>query len=71
MSASNDPKPIFLRLPDVQRVLGIGRSTVYNNLAADPTFPRPVKLGKRAVGWRRTEIEAWAEQLQPSSGLGG
>jgi len=24
-------------------------------------FPAPVKLGARAVGWRRSDIEAWLE----------
>lgn len=53
-------EPIFLRLPDVTAVLGLGRSTVYALLKTDPDFPRPVNLGSRAVAWRRSEIEEWA-----------
>ena len=53
-------KPIFLRLPEVQAVLGIGRTSVYRLLQEDSTFPKAVRLGKRAVAWRRAEIEEWA-----------
>ncbi|GHU34848.1 Mu phage lytic protein AlpA [Betaproteobacteria bacterium] len=33
----------------------------------DPTFPRPIKLGARAVGWIESEIDAWLNaQIQKS-----
>ena len=47
----------FLRLPDVQRRTGKSRSTIYAGIA-DGSFPKPVKLGPRAVGWIEAEIEA-------------
>jgi prophage regulatory protein len=43
--------PQMLRLPAVLKVTGLGRSTVYR-MVAEHTFPAPVKLAKRAVGWR-------------------
>lgn len=51
---------VFLRLQAVIRVTGLSRSTLYR-LIADEQFPRPVRLGPRAVAWRRTDIEAWGE----------
>ncbi len=51
---------VFLRLQAVIRVTGLSRSTLYR-LIADQRFPRPVRLGPRAVAWRRTDIEAWGE----------
>ena len=53
------PAPYLLRLPAVLRTTGLGRSTLYK-LVAEQAFPPPVKLSKRAVGWRQTEVEAWA-----------
>lgn len=47
----------FLRLPEVKQRTGLGRSTIYET----PGFPKPVKLGARAVGWLDTELEAWIE----------
>ncbi len=50
----------ILRLPQVQEVCGVGRSTLYDWINAGK-FPKPVKLGVRAVGWAETEIDAWLE----------
>ena len=48
----------FLRLGDVLEKTGLGRSTVYR-MVAERTFPAPVKLAKRAVGWRRDDVQQW------------
>ena len=50
--------PQLLRLPAVLRVTGLARSTVYR-MVAEHTFPAPVKLAKRAVGWRHDDVRAW------------
>lgn len=47
----------LLRLPDVLSRTGLSRSTLY----ADPTFPKSVKVGQRAVAWAESEIDAWIE----------
>jgi prophage regulatory protein len=48
----------FLRLPSVIRRTGLGRSTIYR-MVAKQTFPSPVRLGGRAVGWRRSDLDRW------------
>lgn len=48
------------RRPEVERITGLSRSTLYA-MMADGSFPKPVKLGKRAVGWREVDIAAWLE----------
>ena len=48
----------ILRLPDVKERTGLSRSSIYK-LVAEGTFPRPVHLGPRAVGWVESEIEDW------------
>ena len=50
--------PEIYRLPAVVAACGISRSTIYEMIRRDE-FPAPVKLGVRAVGWRRSDIEAW------------
>ncbi len=47
----------FLKLPEVQARTGKSRSTIYQGIN-DGTFPKPIKLGPRAVGWIEAEIEA-------------
>jgi len=55
-----DVVAVLLRLPAVMQVTGLSRSTLYR-LIADEQFPRPVRLGLRAVAWRRSDVEAWSE----------
>ena len=57
---AGDLPVVFLRLRAVIRVTGLSRSTLYR-LIANKQFPRPVRLGPRAVAWRRTDVEAWGE----------
>jgi len=48
----------IIRLPEVMRLVGLGKSTIYEMIAKG-TFPRPVSLGSRAVGWKAGDIWAW------------
>lgn len=50
----------ILRRDEVEARCGIKRSTIYGWMAAG-RFPRPVRLGERAVGWREHDIAAWLE----------
>lgn len=47
-----------LRRKQVEQVVGLSRSTIYQRMR-DGTFPKPVPLGGRAVGWRTSDIEAF------------
>ena len=49
------------RRPAVEAKTGLSRSTIYEKIK-DGTFPKPVKLGPRAVGWFDSEIDAWLEE---------
>ncbi len=51
--------PELYSLRDVCAVLGVGRSTVYHLIAHDPSFPTRIQIARRAIRWRRTEIEQW------------
>ena len=51
----------IVRLPDVQARTGLSRSTIYVRVAAG-SFPKPVHLGARAVGWIESEVDAWIRQ---------
>ena len=48
----------ILRLPAVKARTGLSRSTIYLR-ASEGTFPKPVSLGARAVGWLQSEIDDW------------
>lgn len=50
----------ILRRPEVQTRTGLSRSTIYA-MIAEGTFPKPIRLGKRAVGWPESTISDWLE----------
>ena len=56
----------LLKLPDVLRLTGLSRSTVYRKLK-EGDFPRPVQLGKRAVAWRESDLIDWIDGRPPTS----
>ena len=49
------------RLPAVKAITGLSRSTIYLRIA-EGTFPKPVSLGGRAVGWLEAEIQDWLQR---------
>jgi len=51
----------ILRLPVVKSRTGLSRSTIYLRVSQG-TFPKPVCLGGRAVGWVEAEIQVWLER---------
>lgn len=48
----------IFRLQDVITTTGLSRSTVYKFIK-EGTFPKPVSLGDRCVGWVDSEVHDW------------
>jgi len=44
---------------------GLCNSTLYYFIA-EGKFPKPVKLGKRTVAWKKSEIDEWIESREYS-----
>ena len=67
---ANKPSHLtIIRRKQVEARTGLSRSSIYAKLRHnpkrpndyDPSFPKPVGVGSRAVGWVESEIEAWIE----------
>ena len=65
----------ILRRKQVEARTGLKCSTIYARISHnpnrpgdyDPTFPKPISLGAKAVGWIEAEIDAWlAAQVEKS-----
>ena len=52
----------ILRRPKVSDRTGKSRSTIYAEMA-EGKFPRPVRIGPRAVGWVESEIDEYVAAL--------
>lgn len=63
---------VILRRKQVEARTGLSRSTLYAKIKPgsdqfDPTFPKPVSLGAKAVGWIEHEVTAWlSAQIEKS-----
>ena len=51
----------LLRLPAVMERCALGRSSIYAGVRSG-TFPAPVRLSARAVGFREDEIDRWVSE---------
>ena len=51
----------ILRLPAVKARTGLSRSTIYLRIS-EGSFPKPISLGSRAVGWIEAEVNDWLNQ---------
>ena len=60
MTATQQHPRSILRLPDLERAVGLSRATIYAKVKAGE-FPRPIELGARAVGWRSDEVATWLD----------
>lgn len=57
----------ILRAAQAGAKTGIARSGLYartnpDSQQYDPTFPLPIKIGPRSVGWIGEELDAWIER---------
>lgn len=55
---SNDP---LLRIAEVRSMTRRSTSRIYADMSAN-VFPRPIRIGARAVAWRESELVAWLAQ---------
>lgn len=56
----------LLRRREVENRTGLSRSTIYLWMS-DGLFPKPRKIGPRAVAWRESDIQEWIEQRPEGS----
>lgn len=59
----------IIRRPEVERRTQLSTSTLYRLMGAG-MFPKPVKLGPRAVGWLEADINKWVDSRPPSDAIG-
>ena len=58
----------LIRRGELQQITGLSRSTIYDRMNPrstrfDEDFPRPVKIGKSAVGWVLAEVADYVSNL--------
>ena len=52
------PTTRLLKRKEVETLVGLSRSAIYAAMARG-NFPRPLRVGQRAVRWSEADIESW------------
>jgi prophage regulatory protein len=66
MKTSNHIPPRILRMPLLRQKVGLCKASIYNRIK-DGTFPKPMSLGGKSVGWLESDIDAWIEQCRAAA----
>ena len=56
-------RPELLRSQEVMALTGIGSATQLLRLRKEGLFPPAVRIGKREIAWRRSDIDKWIAAL--------
>ncbi len=49
----------IVSIVDAAKVINVSRATLRRLLKADQSFPRPLRIGQRRIGWRTDELSQW------------
>ena len=58
----------LLRRHQVEAQIGLSRSSIYAAMLRGE-FPRPVKIGRRAVAWPKSIIDEWIRIRKAEAGI--
>ena len=59
----------LLRRDEVEDLVGLATTSIYRLMRAG-SFPEPLRIGARAVRWRRSDLESWLAGRPYSHGDG-
>lgn len=66
MTIAAPSAPTIIRRRQVEARTGLARSTIYERVKSG-SFPAPISLGAKAVGWVESEVDAWlTRQIETS-----
>lgn len=52
----------YLRVKDIQTMLGVSKSTIYRWMD-ERSFPAPIKFSAKAVRWKSDDIDQWIDHV--------
>ena len=59
----------LLTRPEVEALVRLRKSALYRLLRSpDSGFPLPLKIGPKAIRWRRSEVLSWLESRPRAEG---
>ena len=67
MENQKDFNERLIRLPELQRLIPFARSTIWLKVKQGE-LPSPIKISKRAVAWKYSEVVAYINDLTMKGG---
>jgi prophage regulatory protein len=61
------PPGTYVRLPELLRVVGFSRATLYR-MIADGKFVRPIKFSERISAWDSDAVRSWIDDRKKAAG---
>jgi len=58
----------LFRLNEVEEIVGFKKSKLYL-MVAEGSFPAPLRLGKRSIRWKASDIYKWIESISDKNRL--
>jgi prophage regulatory protein len=58
----------LIRTAELLHLVGLSRSSIWR-MQRLGTFPRPRKVGSRAIAWSSAEVQQWIESRSRTSGV--
>ena len=65
MPSGSGYQPRFLRLAEVLKMTGMGKTFIYDRIK-DESFPKQIHLGHRSIVWNEREVVQWMEDRMAS-----
>jgi prophage regulatory protein len=65
MIANTPTAERFISLPELERIVGFKRSTIYRRVGKD--FPAPIRTGPNRVAWLASDIDHWMAETIAAS----
>jgi len=66
LQQNKQPLEPLLRLPEVMELIPISKDT-WKKGSKNGTYPKPIKIGKRAVAWKAEDIRAFCNGMWSNS----
>jgi prophage regulatory protein len=60
--SDSEPDEILIRIDRVMQLTGLTPALIYKAMKAG-TFPHSVKIGPKAVAWRKSEVLQWIDAI--------
>ena len=57
-----EPESPYVKSKDAWKYLNVSETHFYTSVVKQPDFPKPIRLGKKLVLYKKSELDEWMER---------